>query len=229
MPDNFTAIPCGCATLSVERDDKGLSIHLDGPTAKPYMYGSQVNLLRMVVTIEFNPAGLYALTGINQNELADESLPFEAVNPKLSKSLSETVEKAHSVAELATDLDKLLLRHMYTAHHPQLLLSLQHILGSAGNVSVKKLADDIHYSERQLNRIFKQHVGISTKSFSKLVRINKTFRLLKKPNIGTAFISDVMGFHDLSHFIRDFKSVCGVTPGEYRNNMSDFYINTSKF
>lgn len=222
MPDGFTVMPCGCSTITIENDNKNLSVYLEGPTTKPYIVGSQVNQLEMLVTIEFKPAGLYALTGISQNELADESIHFEAVNPKLSKLVSDAVKKAGSIYELVTSLDLLLLENMYAANHPQLILTLQNIVGYAGNIAVKRLSDDIHYSERQLNRIFKQHVGVSAKSFSRLIRINNAFRLLKKPTNSLTLISDILGFHDLSHFIRDFRSVCEITPQEYRNNMSDF-------
>jgi len=229
MPAGFTAIPNGCATLSIEFDNKNLLVNLDGPITKPYIYGSRMNQLKMVVSIEFSPAGLFALTGITQSELTDITLPFDAVNPKLTQSISDLVEKAESVYEFVAGLDLLLLKNMYTAYHPQLKCALHNIITCAGNTSVKTLSDDIHYSERQLNRLFNQHIGVSAKSFSRLIRINKTFRLLKKPNHSIALISDDMGFHDLSHFVRDFKSVCGVTPQAYRNNMSDFYINTGKF
>ncbi|MCL2546959.1 MAG: helix-turn-helix transcriptional regulator [Oscillospiraceae bacterium] len=229
IPNGFTAIPSGCATISIENNNQNLSVHLDGPGTKPYTYGSQVNQLNMIVTIEFKPAGLYALTGIPQSHLADQSLSFEVIDLALSKLLSDAIEKAGNIYELINSLDTLLLENMYTTHCQQLMPALQNIIACSGNISIQEVSDNIHYSQRQLNRIFKQHVGVSAKSFSRLLRINKSFRLLKKADYSIMFISDVMAFYDLSHFARDFKSVCGVTPQEYRNNMSDFYINTSKF
>ena len=229
MPDGFTVMPCGCSSLSIEKDNKSLFVYLHGPVTKPYILGSQANQLEMLVTIEFKPAGLYALTGINQNELIDKTFPFETVSPALGKLMFEAVEKSRNIYEMVTNLDNLLLVSMYTTYHPQLKQVLQNINDYIGNIPVKKLSDDIHYSERQLNRIFNQHVGVSAKSFSRLVRINNTFSLLKKPNNSLALISDVAGFHDLSHVIHDFKLVCGITPQEYRNNMSDFYNNPTKF
>ena len=229
MPDSFTLMPCGCSTLAVEKDNENLFVNLHGPITKPYIVGSRANQLEMMVTIEFKPAGLYALTGISQSELTDRIFPFGAVNPVLSRLISEAVEKAGSVCEMATGLDSLLLANMYTEYHPELKQMLQNIHNCAGNITVKKLSSDIHYSERQLNRIFKQHVGASAKSFSRLIRINNTFRLLKKSHNSLTLVSDVAGFHDLSHFTHDFKLVCGVTPQEYRNNMSDFYNNPKKF
>jgi len=229
MPDGFTIMPSGCSTLTVSNDSKNLLFDLDGPTTKPYMVGRQVNQPEMIVTIEFKPAGLYALTGINQSELTDKTISFEAISPKLTQLMSDMIEKAESVYALLTSLDMLMLENMYEAYHPQLKLIFQNIIGCAGNVTVKELSDNIHYSERQLNRIFKQHVGVSTKSFSRLIRINNAFRLLKNTHNSLTLVSDVTGFHDLSHFIRDFKRVCEITPQAYRNNMSDFYINPTKF
>lgn len=130
---------------------------------------------------------------------------------------------------MAAGFDMLFLTNMYTTYHPELRRMFQSIKESAGGITVKELSNDVHYSERQLNRIFNQHVGASVKAFSRLIRINHTFRLLKNPNVSLTLISDLAGFHDLSHFYHDFNLVCGVTPQEYRKNMSGFYNNPIKF
>ena len=230
MPDSFTVMPCGCGTLSIEKDGENLSADLHGPVTKPYVVGGQASQVEMMITIEFKPAGLYAFTGISQRELTDKTFPLEEINPALSKLVAEAFEKAESICKMVTAFDILLLANMRNiAYHPGLKRMLWNINDYAGDITVKRLSNDIHYSERQLNRIFNQHVGPSAKSFTRLIRINNTFRLLKKPNNSLTFVSDVAGFHDLSHFIRDFKLVCGVTPQEYRSNMSDFYNNPKKF
>jgi len=38
-----------------------------------------------------------------------------------------------------------------------------------------------------------------------------------------AAVSELAGFQDPSHFVRDFELICGITPKTYRDNMSDFY------
>ncbi|MCL2856592.1 MAG: helix-turn-helix transcriptional regulator [Oscillospiraceae bacterium] len=229
MPDGFTLMPSGCPSLTIASDGRNLSVDLDGPTITPYIVNSQAKQPEMLVTIEFRPAGLYAITGISQSELTDMSLPFDTVSPTLSKLILDAVEQAESVHELATRLDDLLLANVRTAYRPELMLALHDIKAYAGNISVKQLSNNSHYSERQLNRIFNQFVGTGTKSFSRLMRINNTFRLFKDSHKSLTYISDVTGFHDLSHFINDFKLVCGVTPQEYRNNMSVFYNNPTRF
>jgi len=229
MPEGFTIMPSGCATLTISSDGNCLFADLDGPTTKPLIVGSKASHPKMILTIEFKPAGLFALTGITQSEITDKTISFDIVNPKLTALAFNIVEASESTNELITGLDMLFLENMYGEYHPQLKLVFHNILSNAGVSTIKSLSNSVHYSERQLNRIFKQHVGVSAKSFSRLIRVNKAFRLLNKPHHSLTFVSDMMGFHDLSHFLRDFKLVCGVSPQEYRNNMSDFYINPTKF
>ncbi|MCL2753803.1 MAG: helix-turn-helix domain-containing protein [Defluviitaleaceae bacterium] len=227
--NNFTVMPCGCSTISIEKNSGGLFADLSGAVTKPYIIGKENNHPEMMVSIEFKPAGLYVLTGIPQNELTDKTFSLDAVSKAFAKTILEAVEKSSSIYELVNGLDDLILSNVRTAYRPELMMALQDIKLSTGSISVKQLSTNIHYSERQLNRIFNQFVGTSTKSFSRLIRINNTFRLLKKADKNLSFISDTSGFHDLSHFIHDFKLVCGITPQEYRNNMSDFYNNYTKF
>ena len=229
MSDSFTVMPCGCSTISIEKSNNNIIVDLHGPVTKPYTVGKEANQLEMMVSIEFKPAGLYALTGINQSELTDKTFLFDTVNKSFSKLILETFQKSSSVDGLIQSLDSLLLANVCTVYRPELMMALQDIKECAGNISVKQLSGNTHYSERQLNRIFNQFVGTSTKSFSRLIRINNTFRLLKNTHKGLAYVSDMAGFHDLSHFIHDFKLVCEITPQEYRKNMSDFYNNPTRF
>lgn len=229
MAEGFTVMPSGCPVLTIEIRGPKLSITLEGPSTKPYTVDSKTNLLEMFVTIEFRPAGLFALTGIPQNELVDLFIPFEAVHPGLCQRISEVTERAESVHGLVSGLDKILFDHMVTACNPQFMETAHRLLGSGGTVAVKSLSEDIHYSERQLNRIFIQHAGVGVKSFSRLIRMNKAFQLLMKPHHSLQLVSDRMGFYDLSHFIREFRLLCGMTPQAFRSNMSDFYINPARF
>jgi len=229
MSGNFTIMPCGCAAISIEKGNNKIRVNLDGPITKPYMAGTEASKLDMLVTIEFRPAGLYALTGIAQSEIIDKTIPLEGVSTAFATQITEIIHKSNTIAELVNTLDTVLLANLRTAYRPELMMALESIKESAGNISVKQLSHNTHYSQRQLNRIFNQFVGMGTKSFSRLMRINNTFQLLKKEGRSLDYISDIAGFHDLSHFIHDFSLVCGITPNEYRKNMSDFYNNPTRF
>lgn len=229
MPTGFTVLPSGCATLAVYKNAANIMIDLHGPVTKPYFAREDISSLEMMVTIEFKPAGLFGLTGIAQSEIVDKTFPLDAIDPFLHMAILETVEKATSIHELVADLDMLLLENMQSTYHPELKRILHVIQNSACAVSVKDLSRDICYSERQLNRIFTHNIGTSVKAYVRVVRINNTFDLLHKPHASLRLIADVTGYHDLSHFLRDFKLLCGITPNDYLSNMSAFYTNTKRF
>lgn len=229
ISDNYTVIPHGSATLVFSCDAKGLHANLFGPATKTNSVGNQANLYNMLLIIEFQPAGLSSIAGIRQNELADHIIPFYDVNATINRLISETLEGSCNLNELVTNLDRLLLANMYAVCPPQIRFTTQMIIENAGNIPAKRLSNESHYSERHLNRIFNQYIGMNIKSFSRLVRINKAIRLLRDPQSSITYTSDVIGFYDLSHFIHDFKSVCGITPQQYRINMSDFYSEIAKF
>jgi AraC-like DNA-binding protein len=98
-----------------------------------------------------------------------------------------------------------------------------------GNIRNKELSNVSNYSERHLNRIFDQYMGMNIKSFSRLVRINKAIQFLHNHQNSITATGSFAGFYDLSHFIHDFKSTCDMTPQEYIKNMSDFYSEIAKF
>lgn len=229
ISDNYTVIPHGSATLVFSYDRSGLYSNLFGPITKPCAVGGLANQYNMLLIIEFQPAGLSAFTGANQKELADQIIPFEMINSPLNRLILEALESAGSLNELMGLLDSRLLENLYAVSPFELQIATKLMIEHMGNISCKELSDIVYYSQRHLNRIFENYLGMSTKTFSRMVRINKAVRLIQNPQCSITRASHETGFYDLSHFIHDFESVCGMTPQKYRSNMSDFYSEIAKF
>lgn len=229
ISDNYTIIPHGSATLVCSFDRWGLRGDLFGPITKPCFVGSLANQCDMLLIIEFQPAGLHAFTGVDQKELANQMIPFEMINSALNRWILETLESTEHLDELIARLDGLLLESLQATYPSALQMAAKRMLETGGNISCKELSASVYYSERHLNRIFEQYLGMNTKTFSRMVRINKAIRLMQNAEYNLTSTFYETGFYDLPHFIHDFKSVCGKTPQEYRNNMSDFYSEIAKF
>lgn len=226
---HYTVIPHGSATLVFSCDRSGLRGNLFGPLTKPCVVGGLANQCDMLLIIEFQPGGLYAFTGVNQQELTNQMVSFDIINYKLNRLVLEAIEGTNHLDELIARLDRLLSEYSYTAYPAVLQVAAKIMVESAGNISCRELSKSVYYSERHLNRMFEHYLGSNTKTFSRLVRINKAIRLMESAGRNITGTSYEAGFYDLSHFIHDFKSVCGMTPQEYRNNMSDFYSEIAKF
>lgn len=80
-------------------------------------------------------------------------------------------------------------------------------------VSVSELAADACLSGKQFERIFRESVGMNPKEYSRIVRFQKTMRLMQCGARNFAAIAAECGYADQSHFIREFKAMSGITPG----------------
>lgn len=96
---------------------------------------------------------------------------------------------------------------------PRFLQSLHHVLNSSGNALVQTdVAEFI--SSRQLRRMFERYVGLSPKLFSRVVRFQQTLATMREtplPEWNKVFLD--YGYYDQAHFIREFKTFYGHTPG----------------
>ncbi len=66
---------------------------------------------------------------------------------------------------------------------------------------------------------FKQYTGTNFVSYLKTIRINEAKRLLEETDKKVIEISSTVGYSNEKHFMKLFRSVCGVSPTEYRKNI----------
>jgi len=101
---------------------------------------------------------------------------------------------------------------------------LAYIDRNIGTITVEKVHTAFGISERQLQRRFKQNVGIAPQLYIRIRRINEAFRLMDSGNFNR--LSDIayeLNFHDQSHFIRDIKAFSGITPKDISQKINDFH------
>ncbi|MFZ2537552.1 MAG: helix-turn-helix transcriptional regulator [Oscillospiraceae bacterium] len=229
VSNTLTLIPDASGTLTFAFDGNTISSELWGATTKTATIGSEANDYAMMLFVEFLPCGLYQLTGIDQIELANARLPLQDVNRALQIRICEVLEQAKSIAELVSQLNNIFLSLMVCTEWVGIAQgAIGKIIDSNGLITVKEFSASLYYSERHVNRIFSECVGMNVKAFSRLVRINNAIRLLQRPQTSLMRVALESGFYDQAHFTNDFKAICNVTPDCYTKNMSDFYNETLK-
>lgn len=172
------------------------------------------------------------MTGIHQKELKDMQCPFYDIDSKLSKSLRNAIEFSKTADELVFKVDSILIQAMEgNRKNLRYILSvIDKIKHTGGTIPIKKLAESEYISERQLNRVFEETIGLSPKMFSRLVRINKAIKTYKDCIMSNfTYIAYESGFFDQSHLIREFNEFCGTTPSNFIKNMSVFYNEPFKY
>lgn len=84
------------------------------------------------------------------------------------------------------------------------------------NLTVNRLADDLHFTPAYLCQIFKAQSGTTINSYLNSFRINKSKELLKEREGKLYEISLRVGYRNPDHFTKQFKKYVGITPSEYR-------------
>lgn len=96
------------------------------------------------------------------------------------------------------------------------------LYGSHGEVSVGQLAQEIHWSARQINRYFTKQFGLSAKTFADILKCHSSF-----PQIAKGDLYPERKYFDQAHFIRHVKRYTGVSPKVLYHNKNDRFIQFS--
>ncbi len=80
---------------------------------------------------------------------------------------------------------------------------------------VAELAEHVGLSERSLQRLVEQRVGMSPKWLIQRRRLHDAVEGLKGGESSLADMAARLGYADQAHFTHDFRTVTGMTPGEY--------------
>ncbi len=90
-------------------------------------------------------------------------------------------------------------------------------------LSIDDIAEKIHLSPPRTMTLFKRHIGIPVRRYIQWMRIRKAIYLI---GMGANFtdVSHQVGFTDLAHFSKSFKSVFGFAPQEVIGKQMDIKV-----
>ncbi len=80
--------------------------------------------------------------------------------------------------------------------------------------ALELLAQKVHLSKYHFVRTFTRQAKVSPQVYSKCIKVFKAQQLMRQGHSLSA-TATALAFYDQSHFIRAFKQVMGVTPGQY--------------
>ena len=82
--------------------------------------------------------------------------------------------------------------------------------------SPAKLAALVNLSPSRLHQLFKEETGVPPARYLRQLRMRRATELLETTHLSVKQVMAVVGLSDESHFVRDFKKTCGLTPARYR-------------
>lgn len=203
-----------------------------GQTTLPstlFLYGQVTSLSEMhfmppytALQVVFKPHALWSLFGFTASALVNQSLSAvefgaEQLNMQLITASSDDERIALCSSFLETKL-------AFAQHDAVIEHALSFIEQHIETVTVADLQNSTELSPRQLERRFKQVVGITPHLFIRIRRINAALRYMHTKKYERLIdIAYALNFHDQSHFIRDMKEFAGLAPTDILQKVDELY------
>jgi AraC-like DNA-binding protein len=152
---------------------------------------------------------------LNNNVIELELLTAD----KLFRQLIIDIGNLNQLQKAALLLDAYFLKKLaiIKLDSPFLIFSIQQIFQSNGMTSIDSLRQNIHASRRYVEKLFKNSIGVTPKQYARLIRVKKaSIIMLQESFCGqVSTVAAELEYYDQSHFLKDFKSVVGMTPTQF--------------
>ena len=126
-------------------------------------------------------------------------------------------QKQQKAAELAENARQRLCSGDHDTLKSELLwLRIRIWLHPETDLSIDDMARQLNISQTYLHRIYKNRFGISAKEDVICARIEKAKQLLLSSGASVNEIAEQCGYHEASHFMRQFRDRVGITATGYR-------------
>ena len=102
----------------------------------------------------------------------------------------------------------------------QLLPVLQYIQYHYATVTLQELSELFHYHPTYIGKAIKEETGKTFNELRQDLRLSRAADLLRHTDTPLQQVAMDLGYSDVSHFYRNFKSRYGMTPNQYRNDPS---------
>lgn len=134
----------------------------------------------------------------------------------LEKKLTPMLMSITSLNKRAEIASQYLLQHLREDRlNPTLMNAVYQIITARGAMRISELAARDAVSRKHLERIFDEHMGLSPKSFSSLVRYQLLWQELSSGRDDHVLdLVEKYGYFDQAHLLNDFKQRHTLTPAQ---------------
>jgi len=169
--------------------------------------------------IRFYPYGFANFIAEPIKNLTNKETPIELLfEEKSAKELEQKIIQASDIKERIEIIEKFLLARLNNKSFVEHIVksTVNALLLTKGNESIKTILKEDLSKRRQLERKFANQIGVSPKQLGKVIRLQTALKMLlnkeKKSLTNIAYESE---YYDQAHFIKDFKEFTGTNPKEF--------------
>lgn len=169
------------------------------------------------IGIRFLPTMFSQIFNVDASTISNRTENLNMVIPKTASFIADNFNRQQSMTQIKALFDTYFLDQIAKikfSNDNRLYESINIILEKFGVLNIETdLATGI--SPRQLRRLFQFYMGGTAKTFSNVVRFQNILRA--KPSEQSLRKNKLffdVGYHDQSHFIKEFKTFYGITPSK---------------
>lgn len=119
----------------------------------------------------------------------------------------------HSIPRQPLDPQRLSLRHRTGLSHPKLLAVIAQMEAFLENpVTLDELGIEVSLSTRQLERLFRNQIGVTPKHYYLQLRLKRAQFLLHQTSLPILQVAVACGFTTGSHFAKTYRTMFGESP-----------------
>ena len=213
-PINNVILPDACIDLIVDFSSKNIIFTATSKATINMPLENDVDFMG----IRFRPSVFYNIFGVDSSTIIDNQIPYAQI---------ETNRVLTDILEINNYDERLLflLNYIKLIIEPKQIDNFVKYVNDIDKIKkikyVQEIADYLNYSVRQTNRVFKLKCGVSAKTFLNIIRLHETLKTLIFESKDMLYNVDISGFYDQSHFIKEIKKYCGVSPIELINMYED--------
>lgn len=199
--------------------------HKTDPIPTHHFYGQSSRPIQLatfgsfgVVGVNFYPYAIPHLFDLSSRHTTGVSLELQELFGNRANEIINTVINQSNNSSRIKYLTEVIegLVHEGGQRDPIIEAAIQFFLVNEGQASIDDLCTHLGYSIRQVERNFKEKIGISPKLYSRIIRFHCAIRKYHRGNFeNLSQLALCSGFSDQAHFIREFRQFAGINPRHY--------------
>lgn len=168
--------------------------------------------------VALRPGGAWRLLGIDADELCDRHVPLENILGTTAAEWGERLLEIRDPLDRLCWLDGALCRRTQRRLNSTVAWAADQLSRFPDTARIGILADEAGISTRRFNECFRRQIGINPKAFARIRRFQDALaRLQRRPDTHLSLLAVETGYADQAHMIREFETLSGFTPAQYRS------------
>ena len=137
----------------------------------------------------------------------------------ITGELTEIVRRFLTLTERAGAAEKILLRRLNPSRqNSDLMNAVSDMILYQGRMKISEIARRNALSERNMERIFSENIGVSPKTLSNLIRYQLVWQEVARGGTDILDMVEKYGYTDQAHLLNDFRFRHGMTPAQALQN-----------